>query len=290
MHKLRQKIANDELYFIAEIGQNHQGKIEIAKKMVDSLMGLNVSAIKTVKRDLDISLTSEQKEMPYINPHSFGRTYYDHRKYLELSKDEFRDLKDYVEEKGFDFISSFTDENSLDFLVEIGVRCLKIASQRITDTRLLRRVSKTNKPVILSTGMCEIEDVDRALEILSKNEKYLLQCTSLYPCDEKFLNLNVIKMFKMRYPNSVVAYGFSGHHGGIAPDIVAYVFGARILERHYTLHRYWKGTDHSASLERDGIERILRYIEQIRKAFGSFNKHILPEEQDVLKKLRADLI
>ena len=135
------KIFNDkDVYFIVEIGQNHQGSIDVAKQLVDSLDGLPVSCIKTAKRDIDTCLTEEQKNMIYDNPNSFGRTYYEHRKALELSKDNFIELKNYVESKGYDFISSFTDENSLDFLVDIGVTGLKLASQRLADYNLLENI------------------------------------------------------------------------------------------------------------------------------------------------------
>lgn len=278
-----------ELYFIAEIGQNHQGSLDIAKKMVDVLVGSGVSAIKTAKRDIDICLTEEQKNMPYVNANSFGETYYEHRKALELSKDEFRELKEYTESKGFDFISSFTDQNSLDYLVEIGVKKLKIASQRILDIPLLKASSLTKKPIIISTGMCDLDDVDEAVNIFRDNEKYLLQCSSVYPCEFEQINLNVLYTYKNRYKYDVNGYGFSGHHAGIAPDLAAYMLGIDILERHFTLHRHWKGSDHSASLEVDGIKKILKYIDQMNRSMGNSKKSILPDEQKAINKLRGDL-
>lgn len=277
----------NDFYFIVEIGQNHQGNIEIAKKMVDAVKTLPISAIKTAKRDIDVCLTDEQKSMLYINPNSFGRTYYEHRKALELSKDDFIELKNYVEDCGLDFISSFTDVNSLDFLVDINTKILKIASQRMADILLLNKTAKTLKPIIISTGMCSIEDVDRAVEIFSKNEKYLLQCTSSYPTVEEDLNLNVIKTYKKRYADVVDGFGFSSHFSGIIPDVVAYMMGSKIIERHFTLDRSWKGTDHSTSLGIDGIRYILKYIDQINKSMGSYEKKVLESEQSFIKKLRG---
>lgn len=278
------------IYFIAEIGQNHQGDINIAKKMVDSLKGLPISCIKTAKRDIDTCLSEEQKEMIYDNPNSFGKTYYEHRKALELSKDNFIELKNYVEDAGFDFISSFTDKPSLDFLQEIGTTGLKIASQRTADIELLQSVADTKLPTILSTGMSDITDVDKAVEILKDNDElHLLQCTSTYPCPEEELNLNVIPMYKERYKGIIDSVGFSGHHSGVAPDIAAYMMGSRIIERHYTLSRSMKGTDHPGSLELQGIKYILKYIEQVKQALGSFEKHILDSELPALNKLRGDL-
>ena len=276
------------IYFIAEIGQNHQGDINIAKKMVDSLKGLPISCIKTAKRDIDTCLSEEQKAMIYDNPNSFGRTYYEHRKALELSKDNFIEFKNYVEDAGFDFISSFTDKPSLDFLQEIGITGLKIASQRTADLELLKSVASTKLPTILSTGMSSIEDVDRAVEILKNNDElHLLQCTSTYPTPENELNLNVIPMYQKRYEGIVDSVGFSGHHAGVAPDIAAYMMGSRIIERHYTLSRNMKGTDHVGSLELSGIQYILKYIEQVKQAMGTSKKYVLDSEMPALKKLRG---
>lgn len=277
------------MFFICEIGQNHQGNLQIAKQMVDSLIGTGVSAIKTAKRDIDICLSEKQKNMPYVNKNSFGKTYYEHRKNLELSKDDFRELKDYVEQKGFDFISSFTDVNSLDFLNEIGVKTLKIASQRLVDYELLDETAKTNKTIIISSGMSNIEQIDKVINLFENNEKFLLQCTSIYPCECTDLNLNVLKTFQQRYQGKVNGFGFSGHHSGIAPDLAAYMMGANIIERHYTLHRHWKGSDHAASLELDGVKKIIKYIEQINDSMGSSVKRILEKEQTAIDKLRGDL-
>jgi len=278
------------VYFIAELGQNHQGDINIAKKMIDSLKGLDVSCIKTAKRDLDVCMSEEQKNMIYDNPNSFGRTYYDHRKALELSKDDFIDLKNYSEDSGFDFISSFTDSNSLDFLCEIGVEVLKIASQRLKDIDLLEQAAQTKIPVIISTGMSGLDDVDRAVKIFENNEKYVLQCTSIYPCPLEKLNLKIIPMYKKRYGNQIDGVGFSGHHIGISSDLAAYFLGAEIIERHYTLERSWKGSDHAGALEKSGVQYILDYIEQIETSLGTNEKKLLKEEIPVMKKLRSDLL
>lgn len=278
------------IYFIAEIGQNHQGSLEIAKQMVDSLKGSGVSAIKTAKRDIDVCLTETMKRMPYDHPHSFGKTYYEHRAALELSQADFLALKDYIEAAGFDFISSYTDQPSLDFLVDIGVKILKVASQRLTDIKLLERTAEYGLPMVISTGMSSLENVDRAVELFAGHELYLLQCTSTYPCPESELNLNVIKTYLERYKGKVNGVGFSGHHTGIASDLAAYMLGAIIIERHFTLDRAMKGTDHAASLELRGVTLILRYIQQIHDALGSGEKAILESEHQAMNKLRADLL
>jgi len=290
MTEILKKAEERNVYFIAEIGQNHQGSLDIAKKMVDELKQTNISAIKLVKRDIDICLSEEQKNMPYINPNSFGDTYYEHRKALEFSKDDFITLKKYIEDTGLDFISSFTDVNSLDFLVDIGTKILKIPSQRIIDIPLLKQVALKKLPTIISTGMSTCDDIHTALHILEDCEKYLLQCTSLYPADFPDLNLNVINTYKIEYFGLIDGVGFSGHYPGVSADIAAYMLGATIIERHFTLHPYWKGSDHSSSLTIDGIKYILKYIGQISLALGSKEKKILKKEKETIKKLRGDLM
>ena len=288
---LYKKLNENNFYFIAEIGQNHQGSLSTAKKMVDEIKTISgISAIKTTKRNLDVCLTEKIKNMPYENPNSFGKTYYEHRKNLELSDEDFIELKNYIEFNGFDFISSFTDISSLDFLINIGVKIFKIASQRAVDTKLLEATAKTNATIILSTGMCCIDDVDKAVDVLKNNELYILQSTSSYPCSEYDLNLNVIKLYLERYSNLIKGVGFSGHHTGIAPDIAAYVLGARIFERHFTLDRAMKGTDHAASLELRGLDIITKYLKQVRNSLGSNEKKVLPCEKNSILKLRSDLI
>jgi sialic acid synthase SpsE len=280
-----------KLYFIVELGQNHQGSIKIAKQMIDELIGTGVSAVKTAKRDIDTCLTEEQKAMPYINPNSFGKNYYEHRKALELSHDDFQELKFYAELKGFDFISSFTDMPSFDFLKKIGLKKIKIASSRITDIKLLNHVAENYKDEIyMSSGMSTMEEIHRMITIFRKNKKYLLQCTAVYPCPNNLLNLNVItSSFMANFYSEVDGFGFSGHHAGIAPDIAAYMMGADIIERHFTLNRSWKGTDHAASLGIDGIRKIIKYINEIEDSLGDYSKNVLLEEYSAIEKLRGDI-
>lgn len=284
-NKIKEAKKKHGVYFIAELGQNHQGDIRIAKQMVDRLVGSGVSAIKTAKRNIDISLTTEQKLMRYDNPNSFGNTYYEHRKALELSYEDFLSLKQYSEGKGFDFISSFTDISSLDYLETIGVDILKIASSRVTDYELLKRASFTQKNIILSTGMSTINNIEDALNIFKNNNVALLQCTSCYPCAEENINLRVIEQYKQLFPQCI-GYGLSGHHASIAPDIAAYCMGVDIIERHFTLNRSWKGTDHAASLSIDGINYIMKYIGQIKEAMGTDKKDVLNCELPAIDKLR----
>ena len=280
----------NKLYFIAEIGQNHQGDIKIAKQMVDSLVGSGVRAIKTAKRDIDTCLTEKQKQQPYDNSHSFGKTYYEHRKALELSPEDFQELKWYAEKKGFDFISSFTDKESFLFLNHIHIKQIKIASQRVADFSLLSYVAKRYPfPVYMSSGMSCIDEIEEMVDLFKDNKKYLMQCTSVYPTDAKIQHLRVLKTYRKLFKNKVDGFGYSSHYRGIAPDIAAYALGATIIERHFTLDRTWKGTDHALSLEIHQIRKLIKYLNEVAKSLGNSQKTVLPEEMPAIKKLRGDL-
>lgn len=271
-------------YFIAEIGQNHQGSIDLAIDMVDSLVGTGVNAIKTAKRDVN-SFPKEWDTMPYDNPNSFGKTYGEHRRFLELSDDDFIYLAKYVKMRGFDFISSFTDIPSFNFLFKyIQPRYYKIASSRAVDYDLLKWVAQHNVPVILSTGMCTFYDVMMAYKGL--RPEVIMQCTSSYPTDLKDVNLNVIKEYQKHFDCEI---GLSGHHSGITPDVLAYSIGATFLERHYTLDKKMKGTDHACSLVKREVVELLEKLNGIDDILGSHEKTVLPCEELAIKKLRYDL-
>lgn len=278
-----------KLYFIAEIGQNHQGDLSIAKQMVDSLVGTGVKAIKTAKRDIELH-RAEWEKQPYLNKNSFGNNYYEHRKALEFSDDEFIELKNYVESKGFDFISSFTDIKSFDFLNSIGLKKIKIASQRTVDLKLLNHVAENfDGTIFMSSGMSDFIHVHQMIGIFRNHKKYLMQCTSIYPCPESKLNLRVLKHYRKIFKKYVDGFGFSGHHMSIAPDIAALTLGANIIERHYTLDRTWKGTDQICSLELDEIKNLISDLKIVLKALGTSEKFILEDEKPAAKKLRGDL-
>ena len=275
-------------YLIAELGANHQGSLTLAKTMVNNLVGSGVSAIKTCKQ----SMKEEWKTMPYDSPNSFGATYYDHRKALELSEAEFIELADYVRSKGFDFIASFTDIESLDFLVEkVNPRYYKIPSSRVTDIELLEAARKINwskgegYKIILSTGMSTPNDILEAVMIVVP--KVIMHCTSSYPCKEEDLNLSLIEFYLSEYKATHI--GFSGHHLGIEPDLYAYAMGAKFIERHYTFDKEAKGTDHKLSLTADEFKELSRRLTELDVILGSGEKKILDCELPAMNKLRSDL-
>lgn len=274
------KRINKDVYFIAEIGQNHNGSLKTAMQMVDSLVGTGVSAIKTAKRCIDKN-KKLWEAIPYDNEFSYGKNYYNHRRALELNDAEFMALKEYAEKAGFDFISSFTDIESLQYLVMIGVKILKIASQRMTDYQLINELKKYDLPIIASCGMCNMDGIKVIEKMLEGKELYFLQCTSEYPTKDENINLNVLK-------NDIFC-GISGHWEGIIPDFAAYSMDARIIERHYTLDKNGKGRDHAASLSLYEIKNLMHHINTINKIKGSQEKEILLCEHEAITRLRADI-
>jgi len=264
------RIADDSpCYVIAEIGNNHQGDIVKAKELFRRAKECGASAVKLQKRDNRALFTSAAFERPYDNENSFGPTYGLHREALELNLGEFRELKRYAEQEvGIDFFSTAFDVPSADLLAELDIPVFKVASSDLTNLPLLKHIARLGKPMIVSTGGGTMEDVERAFEAIApiNDQVCLLQCTSSYPAEPIDLDLGVIQTFRARFPDTVI--GFSGHDNGIAMPLVAYVLGARVVEKHFTLNRAMKGTDHIFSLEPVGMRKLVRDLTRARDAFG----------------------
>jgi sialic acid synthase len=291
MRLVRQKkvaaIGSNGTYIIAEIGCNHQGDVDVAKRMIEVAAYCGVDAVKLQKRDVKKCLTSAQYNKPYDNPNSFGKTYGEHREYLELTLDEHRELKQHAESLGLTYFLSAWDANSARDALELGCDLVKVPSACVTDTELLAVLDNSRVSVIASVGMSTLEEIDALVGSLQKaRELYLLQCTSTYPCEFKDVNLTVIPNLKERYRGKVKGVGFSGHHLGIALDIAAVAMGAAVIERHFTLDRTSKGTDHAASLEPEGMRRLVRDIRAFEQARGSGEKKRLDCEKSAWEKLR----
>ena len=276
-------LTTDRVFVVAEIGQNHQGDVETARRLIEAAKFCGADAVKTQKRDVRTLLTEDEYNRPYEGPHSFGRTYGEHRERLELSEDEFAELKDHAERLGLIFFASAWDVPSAETLNRLGVILFKIASAGLTDTVLLQKVAAFGKPTIVSTGMSTLEEVTRAAKAFERAEYSLMQCTSAYPCRVADVNLRVLLEYKRMF-NCVV--GLSGHHNGIAVDIAAVALGARIIERHFTLDRTMKGTDHAASLEPPGFAKLVRDIRAVEDAVGCGEKRVLECELEAKDKLR----
>ncbi len=258
--KLGQHVVNDEspTYVIAEVGHNHQGKLETAKEMFRQAQSCGVSAVKLQKRDNRTLFTKAAFDKPYENENSFGATYGEHREALEFGREEYAELKGYAAELGLDFFATAFDIRSADFLEALGMPAYKIASADLRNLPLLRHVAAFGKPVVVSTGGGTMEDVERAYDtVMAINTQLcIMQCTCGYPVEFDELNLRAIETFRQRFPDIVV--GYSGHDNGIAMPVVSYVLGARVIEKHFTLNRAMKGTDNVFSLEPVGMRKMTR--------------------------------
>ena len=277
-------------YVIAEIGHNHQGDAALAKRLIASAKECGVDAVKLQKRSNRALYTREFYEQPYDNELSFGRTYGEHREALELGADEYRELLAYAREVGVTLFATAFDFESADLLAELDVPAFKFASGDLRNTPLQRHVAAFGKPMLLSTGGGTMADIERAVEaIVAVNEQLcVLQCTAAYPADVEDLNLNVITTLRERFPELVV--GLSDHQNGIAMSLVAYMLGARVIEKHFTLDHAMKGRDHAFSLMPEGMRRLVRDLQRVPAALGEREKQPLPVEADPLEKMGKKLV
>tara|TARA_B100000795_G_C22796375_1_gene439554 strand:+ start:1280 stop:2329 length:1050 start_codon:yes stop_codon:yes gene_type:complete len=283
-------IGTDKVFFIAEAGINHNGSMENAKKLIDLAKKAGADCVKFQKRTINRILTKEGLEKPYNSDNAFAPKYGDHKKFLEFSFEQFRELKRYSEEVGILMTASGWDEESIDFLYDLGVPFFKLASADLTNFPLVEHASKKGIPIIISTGMSNIEDIQEAYEIASVNNDNIciMQCTSSYPTKNDDINLRVIDTYKKLFPHAVI--GYSGHEKGIAITLGAVALGAKIIERHFTLDRTMKGGDHSASLEEPGLTKLIRDIKIMEEALGSSEKRRLSSEDSCFIKLSKSLV
>ncbi len=283
-------IGKDKPFVIAEIGSNHQGCLEKCKELFLSAKNAGVDAVKLQKRDNKTLFTSKMFNQPYNSENSFGRTYGEHREYLEFNKIQHLKLKQYANDLGLIFFSTPFDVNSAIFLhKEIDIPLFKIASADITNKQLIECVASFGKPIIISTGGATKKDVVRVYNLLrkKKNDFAIMHCTSSYPTETKDVNLNIIKDMKKSFKNCII--GYSSHHNGISTELIAYTLGARIFEKHFTLNRSWKGTDQSFSLEFSGMSKLVRDLNRIDEALGSSKKKFLKSENQAIFKLSKSL-
>ncbi len=266
-------------YIIGEIGQNHNGSVDIAKLIIDmasrpikdslfnkDLQGIN--AIKFTKRDLKNEMSNSKMNERYDSPNSFGKTYGEHRKYLELSDDQHLELFNYVKLKGLDYIITLCSPSCTSILDKLTPNYLKVASRDLTNIPLLEALAETKIPIILSTGMSDQNELDQALNKIERHHSKIsiLHCISEYPSRYENINLNTIRFLKKNY--SKFKIGFSDHSIGISISTSAVALGAEIIEKHITLDRKMKGTDQSGSLESDGLNRMIRDIRNLEVALG----------------------
>jgi 3-deoxy-D-glycero-D-galacto-nononate 9-phosphate synthase len=268
-------------YIIGEIGQNHNGDIEIAKKLidvitepvVDHLFGQNLkpmNAVKMTRRDLNEELSASEMHRPYDNPNSFGKTYGEHRAFLELSDEQHFEVFQYAKSKGLEVVETLCAKGCLSMLKLFIPNRLKVASRDLTNLPLLEAMAETKIPMILSTGMSGKKELDDALEIITKYHSNIsiLHCLSQYPSEYQNINLLSIQFLKEHYPKFTI--GYSDHSIGILMPAVAVGLGAQVIEKHITLDRNMKGTDHRGSLEPEGIWRMVRDIRNTEYAIGKY--------------------
>ena len=285
------RIADDtDCYVIAEIGHNHQGDLDKARQLFLRAKECGVHAVKLQKRDNRALYTAAMYARPYENENSFGRTYGEHREFLEFGRDEYVELQRYARELGLTFFATAFDVESADFLQDLDMPAFKLASGDLRNLPLLRHVAAFQKPVIISSGGATLDDVERAHdEFRAINPQLcILQCTASYPTEPEEMNLRVIETFRARFPSTVI--GLSDHYNGIAMSTVAYMVGGRVIEKHFTLNHTWKGTDHALSLEPIGMQKMIRDLHRVRIALGDGVKRVLPVEAGAIGKMGKKIV
>ena len=285
------RIADDtDCYVIAEIGHNHQGDLAKARQLFLRAKECGVHAVKLQKRDNRSLYTSAMYNRPYEHENSFGRTYGEHREVLEFGRSEYSHLQEYARELGLTFFATAFDIPSADLLESLDMPAYKIASGDIRNLPLLRHVARLQKPIIISTGGATLSDIDRACEAIVPINRQLciLQCTATYPTEPEEMNLRVIETLRARFPELVI--GLSDHYNGIAMAVVAYMLGARVIEKHFTLNHTWKGTDHALSLEPIGMQKMIRDLHRAHVALGDGVKRVIPSEAGAVMKMGKKLV
>ena len=268
-------------FVVAEIGINHNGDIDVAKRLISVALAAGCDAVKFQKRTVDIVYTQEELAKPRENP--FGPTNGDLKYGLEFEQEEYEEIDSFCKSVKMVWFASPWDELSVDFLERFSVPVYKIASASLTDDNLLRHIRATGKPIILSTGMSTYSQIDHAVEVLGKEDLVLMHATSTYPASYPELNLRAIPTMAARYG---VPIGYSGHETGIPTSVCAAVLGACAVERHITMDRAMWGSDHAASLEPNGISRLVRDIRLWEDAKGDGVKRVYEREFPIIKKLR----
>jgi len=279
-----------DAYVVAEIGHNHQGDLATARKMFRIAKECGADAVKLQKRNNRKLYTKAAYDRSYDNRNSYGTTYGEHREALEFGKAAYRELFDYARELGITLFATAFDFDSVDFLSEFDPPAFKIASGDVKNIPLLTHIAQLQKPMVLSTGGATMADVNRAYDaIMPVNDQLaILQCTAAYPADFNELNLKVITTFREHFPDTVI--GLSSHDNGIAMAVAAYMLGARIIEKHFTLNHTLKGTDHAFSLEPAGLRKMVRDLRRCREAMGDGVKRVYATEVAPITKMGKKIV
>lgn len=269
-------------YIVAEIGINHNGSIDMAKQMIAAAKAAGVDAVKFQKRTPELCVPPDQRGQMRETPWGYI-TYLDYRYKVEFDKDGYTEIDRYCREIGIPWFASVWDEPSVDFMEHFDTPAYKVPSASLTDHSLLRKIRSTIRPVILSTGMSTMEQIQASIEVLGLQDLVITHATSTYPCEPEELNLKVIQTLMQKFP---VPIGYSGHEVGLIPSVAAVTFGACMVERHITLDRALWGSDQAASVEPSGFERLVKYIRVVEASLGDGEKKVYESEKSSMKKLR----
>src|SRR5215510_3957194 len=271
------------VYIIAEIGINHNGDLGIAKKMIDAAVHAGADAVKFQKRTPDVATPPEQKSQMRETPWGYI-SYLEYRHKVEFNEEQYREIDRYCREKNINWMVSVWDESSVDFIEKFDTPVYKFPSASLTDFNLIRAAHATGKPLILSSGMSTMEQIHKGIDIAGAENLVMMHCTSTYPCEPEELNLRMVETLRKEFPNNPI--GYSGHEVGLVPSAVAIALGASSIERHITLDRAMWGSDHAASVEPGGFERLVKYIRVTEASLGDGVKKVYESEKGSLKKLR----
>jgi N-acetylneuraminate synthase len=269
------------VFVVAEIGINHNGSLDLAKALIDAAIAAGCDAVKFQKRTIEVVYSSEELARPRENP--FGPTNGDLKRGLEFGSDQYAEIDRYCRSKGIGWFASCWDELSVDFIEHFRPPVFKIASASLTDSNLLRHHRATKRPLIVSTGMSTLEQIDHAVGVVGRQDLILLHATSTYPSELRELNLLVIPRLLERYG---IPIGYSGHEVGLYTTLAAVVLGACVVERHITLDRAMWGSDQAASVEPQGFARLVKDIRAVEAALGDGVKRVYESEIPIMRKLR----
>jgi N-acetylneuraminate synthase len=269
-------------YIVAEIGINHNGDLEVARQLIDAAVHAGVDAVKFQKRTPALCVPANQRDLKRETPWGYI-TYLEYRERVEFGQREYQAIDLRCREREVDWFASVWDEASVDFLEAFQPLAYKVPSASLTDRGLLRHVRSTGRPVILSTGMSTMDEIEQAVQLLGEKDLLLMHATSTYPCEPEELNLQMIQTLRSRFACPV---GYSGHEVGLIPTVVAVALGACLVERHITLDRAMWGSDQAASVEPGGFERLVKYVRTAEASLGDGVKRVYESERASMRRLR----
>lgn len=272
-----------QTYVIAEIGINHNGDLETAKKMIEAAVHAGADAVKFQKRTPEVCTPPEQQTQMRETPWGYI-TYLDYRYKVEFGKEDYGQIDKLCKQLGIDWMVSVWDEPSVDFMEQFDTPAYKVPSASLTDLSLLKYTRKTGKPIIISTGMSTMDEINGGASTVGLDNLVIMHCTSAYPCEPEELNLRMIQTLRSNFPNNPI--GYSGHEVGLVPSAIAVALGASVVERHFTLDRAMWGSDQAASVEPGGFEKLIKYIRVTEAGLGDGVKKVYDSEMSSRKKLR----